>query len=229
LVAIAINDPTLLIAGAALVLVALVVGIFMAITKPERRGLVGVLSVVGLAALLGGIGITAYIALRGPSLAKAPDLDVSLSGSSTMTLTGEVKVSGIPENAHYWVEVDAREYTVTDNAGAYEQLGTPLYQAQLGADSQGNIDTRFGVPLAANQYPAVSVEAWYGDHAGPCGSLTVPGGANLIQAPVTSASATTSSTAVAQKAKAQSGFLEQFSRPGCVVVRLPTGKASVKR
>jgi hypothetical protein len=201
LVAVAINNLPLLIVGVGLVGLAVVVGAIIRIANLKELGQV-ILSVGGLAALVGGIGVTGYIALLGPSMAKAPDLDVAVSGSSGhLSLVGEVKVSGISQDAHYWVEVDARQYNFAHGAGSYTQLGTPLYQAQLGADSQGNIDTKFAVPLAARQYPAVSVEAWYGTQHGPCGSLTVTGGASLTDARAGSS-------------------LEQHSRPGCVVVRL---------
>lgn len=214
LVAIAINNSDLLIAAVALIIVAVLAGIALAVANPKSTdGWAIVVSIFGGLALLAGIIITGYIALSGPASTKTPDLDVAVSGSATtVSLTAEVKASGIPENSHYWVEVDARSYQASQNGGSYVQLGTPLYQAQLGSDSQGNIDTKIGLPVASKQYPAVSVEAWYGDHPGPCGSLTVAGGANLPKQ--------------AQAQAQQKAFLDQYSRPGCVVVRIPTASAT---
>jgi hypothetical protein len=238
LVAIAINNLPMLVVGTGLVVLAVVIGVFISIEAP--KGNVGrSLLIVGLGALLAGLVITGYIALRGPSVAKSPDLNVTLSGDSGhYDLAGEVTVSGIPENAHYWVEVDARQYELNNATGSYVTLGTPLYQAQLGADSQGNIDEKFALPLAATQYKVVSVEAWFGDHAGPCGSLTVPGGASLTQvSPRTVEATRTAAGRAAAKAEAKTmaktgnpaeaeaaareTLLAQTSRPGCVVVRLP--------
>jgi len=126
---------------------------------------------------------------------------VSLTGSSALTLNGEVKVSGIPENAHYWVQVVL--------VSTSHRQGRCLRAARNSALSgtarcrqSGQHRQQVRRALASTEYPAVSVEAWYGDHAGPCGSLTLSGGANLTHA--------------------QAAFVEENSRPGCVVVRLPT-------
>jgi hypothetical protein len=164
----------------------------------------------GTVLLFMGIGITGYAALVVPAVAKAPNINIALSRSGAqLVLTAHVEASGIPESEEYWIEIDAREYLVepgahgTANGGRYVQLGTPLYQQQLGADSQGNIDSLVTVPLPAGSYPAVSVEAWDGAHEGPCGSLDILGGANLTHSPETKSN------------------LEDVGRSGCVVVRLP--------
>jgi hypothetical protein len=167
---------------------------------------------LGTVLLIAGIAITGYVALVGPAVAKTPDIDVSLSQSSEgLVLTAHVKVSGIPENKEYWFEVDAREYKQEpNNGGKYVSLGTPLYQNQLGADSEGDIDTTVTIPLPPGNYPALSVEAWSGPHAGPCGSLEVPGGAALAH-------------------ETSGSSLAKTSREGCVILRLPASTTATTR
>jgi hypothetical protein len=124
-------------------------------------------------------------------------------------LTAHVKASGIRQDSEYWVEVDAREYATDSKGGRYKPLGTPFYQNQLGADSQGDIDSLVTIPLPPGTYPAISVEAWNGGpHGGPCGSLERSGGASL--------------THIVDGASS-----EEKVREGCVVLRLPA--STVKR
>jgi hypothetical protein len=194
--------------GLGAVFAAIVIGALGLINaKGKLRTALGFL---GTVLLFVGIGVTGYAALVVPAVAKAPNINVALARSGAqLVLTAHVKASGIPESEEYWIEIDAREYLVEPgargaaNGGRYVQLGTPLYQQQLGADSQGNIDSLVTVPLPAGSYPAVSVEAWDGAHEGPCGSLDVLGGANLTHSPETKSN------------------LEDVGRSGCVVVRLP--------
>jgi hypothetical protein len=202
--AMVINHRFSLISGLALVLVGTAIGGFLLVIKPNEQ-VPRALVLAGSAFVLVGITITAYTALIAPAIAKAPDIDVAVSDAAgQLTLTAHVKVGGIKESDHYWVEVDARTY-VSTGGGSYLQLGPPLYQAQLGADSQGNIDSTVSVPLLPGQYPAASIEAWYGKHAGPCGLLAVTAGAS------------------AKNAATREAKLQQNGRPGCVVVRLPRG------
>jgi hypothetical protein len=191
--------------GLGSVLAAIAIGAFGLLAKGQITKPLGV---IGTGLLFLGIAITGWAALVSPALAKAPNIDVNLSHSEGgLVLSAEIKASGIPQGEQYWIEVDAREYLAPSaNGGSsakYVQLGTPLYQQQLGADSQGNIDSTVTMPVPAGTYPAVSVEAWAGAHSGPCGSLGVAGGANLANSPETSSN------------------LEQVGRSGCAIVRLP--------
>jgi hypothetical protein len=202
-----INHRPSILCGFGLVLVAIAIGaVIMARQNDESQGLI----IVGTVVLFVGIGITAYTALVAPAIARAPSINIALSRSSgQLVLTAHIKEGGIPDSSQYWIEIDAREYVPGASPGKkadgmYVALGTPLYQTQIGADSQGNIDDIVSIPLLSDNYSVVSVEAWSGHHAGPCGSLEVPGGANLTQAPNTTES-----------------NLEKYSRAGCAVLRLP--------
>ena len=208
--AMAINHEKLVLIGFGGVGLAVAIGALVVAFDIDGKFLGPSLTLVGTAALIVGIGITAYLALVGPAVAKAPSINVALSQSSgQLILTAHVKASGIPESSQYWFEIDAREYRKT-SGGKYDVLGTPLYQNQLGADSQGDIDSIVTLPLPPGTYPAVSIEAWNGPHAGPCGSLEVPGGASLTRSAGSSAS------------------LEQTAREGCVIMRLPASTMPVK-
>jgi len=200
-----INDRVLAVIGLGAVLVAIAIGAFGLLLKGE---VTKPLSIIGTALLFVGIATTGWAALVSPALAKAPNVDVSLSRvEGSLVLSAEIKASGIPQGQQYWVEIDAREYVAAESkdgaSGKYVPLGTPLYQQQLGADSQGNIDSTVTMPVPAGSYPAISIEAWAGAHPGPCGSLGVAGGANLAHSPETSSN------------------LEQVGRSGCAVIRLP--------
>ncbi len=210
--AMAINHRTWVLVGFGSVGVAVAIGALIVAFNIDGRVLGPLLPRVGAVLLIVGIGVTAYLALVGPAVAKAPSIDVVLSQSSgQLVLTARVKASGIPESSQYWFEIDAREYRREGDGGKYDTLGTPLYQNQLGADSAGDIDSMVTIPLPPGSYPAVSVEAWNGAHAGPCGSLEVPGGASL-----------THSTHV-------ESTIEENSRVGCVIVRLPASAITPER
>jgi hypothetical protein len=179
--AMVINNRGWVLAGFGLVFAAVVLGGFRVLLGPHCERLGYVLVVLGSLCLPAGIGLTGYLALVGPAVAKAASINVSLSETSNqLILTAHVKASGIPESSQYWFEIDAREYKAS-KGGVYAPLGPPLYQNQLGADSQGNIDSLVTVPLPKGNYPAVSVEAWNGARRGPCGSLEVKEGAYLTQ------------------------------------------------
>jgi hypothetical protein len=203
----AINHRWLVVLGLGLVLGSIGVGAAV-LALGQGNGAVGkIAACVGTAMLFAGIFITAYAALIEPGVAKTPNLDIALSESSSkgLTVTAHVTASGIKENTPYWLEIDARAYKKESKGGKYVPLGTPLYQNQLGADGKGNIDSNVTIPIPAENFSVISVEAWNGAHAGPCGSLEVEGGANLTQLPKKNAATT----------------LEESSRPGCVVIRLP--------
>lgn len=207
--AMAINHRTSVLIGFGAVGVAVAIGALIVALEIDDKVLGPILVGVGTLSLIVGITITGYLALVGPAVAKAPSINVALSQSSgQLILTAHVKASGIPESSQYWFEIDAREYKKEGNGGKYDVLGTPLYQNQLGADSQGNIDNIVTIPLPPGDYPAVSVEAWNGPHDGPCGSLEVPGGASLTH-PVNS----------------NESNIEENSREGCVIIRLPASTA----
>jgi hypothetical protein len=206
--AMVINDRLPVFIGFFAVLLAVAVGaVIVANQSIESKPLI----VVGTLLLFVGIGITGYAALAAPAIAKAPSINTALTEpGGQLMLTAHIKAGGIPDDAQYWIEIDAREYVPEPHTGEgvggkYVPLGTPLYQAQLGADSQGNVDDLVNIPLPPHPtYNVVSVEAWSGAHAGPCGSLEVPGGANLTQAPNTT-----------------EAHLDVNARAGCVVIRLP--------
>jgi hypothetical protein len=205
--AMVINDRLPVYIGFFAVLLAVAVGaVIVASQSIKSKPLI----VVGTLLLFVGIGITGYAALAAPAIAKAPSINTALTEpAGQLMLTAHIKASGIPDDAQYWIEIDAREYVPERSkegvGGKYVPLGTPLYQAQLGADSQGNVDDIVNIPLLPHDtYNVISVEAWSGAHAGPCGSLEVPGGANLTQAPNTT-----------------EAHLEVNARAGCVVIRLP--------
>jgi hypothetical protein len=203
--ALVINDRWLVISGFLAVLLAIFTAALVIAVNPSkgRRTII----TAGTVMLFIGLAITGVVALVGPAVAKAPSINVALSQSSgKLILTAHVKASGIPDSSQYWFEIDAREYKQA--GGKYDLLGTPLYQNQLGADSQGNVDTIVTIPLPPGNYPAVSIEAWNGPHSGPCGSLEVPGGATL-----------------AHSANSNSA-LEENARVGCVILRLPASSPS---
>lgn len=205
--ALAINHRWLVVLGFGFVIGSVAIGAAV-LALGQGGGPVGkIAACVGTALLFAGIFITAYAALIEPGVAKTPNLNIALSESSSkgLTVTAHVTASGIKENTPYWLEIDAREYRKESKGGKYVPLGTPLYQNQLGADGKGNINSIVTIPILAENFSVISVEAWNGAHAGPCGSLEVEGGANLTQLPKKNAAAT----------------LEESSRPGCVVVRLP--------
>jgi hypothetical protein len=207
--AVALNHPVLLIIGIVLVGLGVLCGLWILLSGFEFHKAEScqerIVPVAGVLSLVLGIGITGFIVLLGPAVARVPAIDVALTGTpSNFALDGEVKVGGIKQEYHYWVEVDARKAA---GNGSYKAVEKPLYLAQLGADSQGNIDMKFAITLIPHGYQAVSVEAWYGDHSGPCGSLAVTGGANL--------------TEPGGSADKLAEYLDENSRPGCVVVRLP--------
>lgn len=200
--AVVINHRAFIVAGLAAVLVAVFLGA-LALMIPSKA-VTDILVVVGTVLLFIGIGITGYTALVAPDVAKAPDIDTTLTQAAggQLTLTAHVKASGIKESEQYWVNVEAR----SEKAGRYVVVGSPIYQAQLGADGQGNVDTDLTIPLPKGKYSAVSVEGWDGFHAGPCASLETPGGAKLT-------------------ASHSAEVLEE-GRTGCVVLRLPDPLAS---
>lgn len=205
--AMVINDRLAVYIGFFAVLLAVAVGAVIVANQSIKSKL---LIVVGTLLLFGGIGITGYAALAAPAVARAPSINTALTEpAGQLMLTAHIKASGVPDDAQYWIEIDARKYVPERNeegvGGKYVPLGTPLYQTQLGADGQGNVDDIVNIPLLPHDtYNVVSVEAWSGAHAGPCGSLEVPGGANLTQAP-----------------NATAAQLEATARAGCVVIRLP--------
>jgi hypothetical protein len=201
--AMVINHRTLVTVGFAAVLVSIMTGALLLAVETGR--LSGPLGVIGTLLLFFGIGVTGYAALAAPAIAKAPSINTTLSSSSgQLVLSASIKATGIPESSQYWVEIDAREYVEGKGRsapGRYVPLGTPLYQTQLGADSQGNVEDSVTLPLVPGKYNVVSVEAWSGAHAGPCGSLEVQGGADLTSA--------------------SEAHLQEIGRSGCVVLRLP--------
>jgi len=203
--ALAVNHRALIVIGSLAVLLAVAIGaILLTINKTRHPRRTKWLTRIGLVSLVLGIGVAGYTALIAPGIAKAPNIDVTLTKSSgQFILNAHVTASGIKENSPYWIEVDAREYVASGKSGRYVALGTPLYQSQLGADGQGNIDSNVTIPLPVDPLSVVSIEGWDGPHPGPCGSLGVEGGANLTQSLETEAE------------------LEKYSRPGCVVIRLP--------
>jgi hypothetical protein len=215
--ALVINDRSLVVSGFAAVLAAIFIGALVSALEPRgwrRKWSIG----VGTILLFAGLGVTAYVALVGPAVAKAPSIDVGLTQSSRqLILTAHVKASGIAVSSQFWFEIDAREYVPGSDGGKYDPLGTPLYQNQLGADSQGDIDSTVTIPLPPGPYNVVSVEAWDGAHAGPCGSLQVEGGASLTQLP---------KKAPNEATKPRAAILKAHGRAGCVVFRLPAAPAA---
>jgi hypothetical protein len=193
--ALAVNDFKWVAIGFGCVLASIAFGaVGLALNVSKRRG--GIVWVsLGTALLFGGIATTAYAALIEPGVAKAPNINVALAETaSQLDLTAHVTASGIPDSSQYWFEIDAREYRAGGGGGRYVPLGTPLYQNQLGADGQGNINSIVTIPLPPGKYNVVSVEAWNGAHAGPCGSLQVEGGASLTQTPTQSKAKKTKKT-----------------------------------
>ncbi|HEX5852024.1 MAG TPA: hypothetical protein VFY36_02915 [Solirubrobacteraceae bacterium] len=211
--AMVINHRTLVTIGFSAVLLAMLTGALVLAAQLKSAVINSILGVVGTLLLFFGIGVTGYAALAAPAIAKAPSIDTTLSISSgQLVLVAKIKATGIPESSQYWVEIDARKFVKSTGEGAagrYAQLGTPLYQAQLGADSQGNVEDTVTLPLVPGNYKAVSVEAWSGPHAGPCGSLQVQGGANLARASIN------------ESASDHEATLEETGRAGCAVLRLP--------
>lgn len=209
--AMVINHRTLVTLGFGAVLLSILIGVIMlALRSSQSDGdgcccLTGLLGGLGTVLLFIGLGITGWAALAEPATAKAPSIDTKIEETAgKLVLAAQVKASGIPEKEEYWVEVDAREYVAgAHETGRYIPLGTPLYQSQLGADSGGDVQDSVTIPLAADTYRVVSVEAWSGAHAGPCGSLEVRGGADLAHA------------------RRKPSVLEDVGRAGCVVLRLP--------
>jgi hypothetical protein len=211
--AMVINHRTLVTIGFASVLASILIGATVTAINSNSRAFNSTFGIAGTMLLFFGIGVTGYTALAAPAIAKAPSISTTLSESSgKLVLSAQVKATGIPESSQYWVEIDAREYIPSKDrgtAGRYVPLDTPLYQTQLGADSQGNIEDSVTLPLVPGTYRVVSVEAWSGPHAGPCGSLQVDGGANLAQ------------VSKGESATEHESSLEDVGRAGCVVLRLP--------
>jgi hypothetical protein len=243
--AMVINNRALVLIGFGLVFAAVVLGGFNVLLAPHYKRIGTLLIVLGSLCLPAGIGLTGYLALTGPAVAKAASINVSLSKTSNqLILTAHVKASGIPESSQYWFEIDAREYK-SRKGGVYAPLGPPLYQNQLGADSQGNIDSIVTVPLPEGNYPAVSIEAWNGASRGPCGSLEVKEGAYLTQvtAPVKAtptkkkanqkaksgktkavrgaARGRNKTTPAKAEAKTSVAKKTMHGRVGCIILRLP--------
>jgi hypothetical protein len=198
----ATNEPGTLAFGLIAVLVAVFIGALVLVLGKDN-GLTKAFIGLAMVFLFGGIGVTGYAAVVVPAIAKAPDIDATLAESPTHQLvaTIHVKASGIQEANPYWVKIEARRYEPGPKGGKYLPLGTPIYEAQLGADGQGNVDTKVEVPLPLGEYNVISVESWEGSGHGPCGSLEVPGGANLTHLPEEA--------------------IDKRGRIGCVVMRLP--------
>jgi hypothetical protein len=222
--ALVINHRLLTIGGFGAVLVAIAIGAAVLLMGTDHPVIGEALTIIGTILLFIGIGVAGYAALVAPAVAKAPDIDASLSRSSgEFVLTAHVKASGIPESEPYWIEVDAREYVAGSNGGKYTPLGTPLYQNQLGADSLGNVESTLTIPLPVGAYGVVSVEGWNGAHAGPCGSLTIEGGANLTKMPAVKPGERRRSAL-----KTTQTLLEEHGRSGCLVMRVPPRPAVVQ-
>jgi hypothetical protein len=210
--ALAVNHRGFVIGGFASVIASIAIAAIVLALDIGKEDSGKVLTVIGTLLLFGGIFVTAYAALVAPGIAKTPNINIALSESPTKELdvTAHVTASGIKENTPYWLEVDAREYQKEAQGGHYIPIETPLYQNQLGADSKGDINSIVTIQIPEAKYKVISVEAWNGAHAGPCGSLETEGGANLTQLPKE-----------AEAKKQAEKQLSDIARAGCVVVRLP--------
>lgn len=200
----AINEPVVVAGGGVCVLFAVMIGavsvagIAGKVTPPPWLGY------VGLAFLFGGLALAGYAALVVPTLTNSPNISVTFTNpaapSHDLGLAAEVKATAIGRDTLYFVEIDGLTYV--HGAKRYRAAGPPLYLGQFGADNSGKIDAKVNMAVPQGNYSAISVQAWYGKHSGPCQSLVAND----------SASAGTARDPIVQ---------DNTGREGCVLVRVP--------
>jgi hypothetical protein len=192
-----LNEEELLLLGLVLTAVAVLLGIATLLLKPTGwRTPVTLLAAT--VALMVGVAIATYAILIAPSASRGATMDVTLTRSGgQVSLSARIKSHNVPETEGFWIEIAERRY---EPGGRYVQVGSPLYESEIGPDAQGNVDTTLNVPLPRGGYTAVSVAAWNGYHSGPCGWLELPGGAQLPRLPI--------------------GFVRRHARIGCTLVQV---------
>jgi hypothetical protein len=193
-----LNKPDLAWIGLLLVAVAmLMLGIYVIFDpsgSDRKKWRWRALALAGTLAIMGGVGVTGYAALAEPALSGEPKVVASLTWGKPLVLTTTVKANAVTRNDVFHFEVDGLVENKTDHSYMFD--APVLYQAQLGSDGSGIIDSTFTIPIPNHRYEDIGVSAWSGEHPGPCGSLK-------------NAKTTTAS-----------GNAKQFSRKGCSVIHV---------
>jgi hypothetical protein len=99
---------------------------------------------------------TAYAVLLAPTKSSSPIVDAELLSTRPLLLRGEVKATGIKRGELFQVVVNGLDLI----EGQYQRVGPALYHGVLGADSSGEIEANFKIPIHRGGYEAVAVIAW---------------------------------------------------------------------
>jgi hypothetical protein len=159
----------------ALLAIALALGIFGADT-PRHRGIRTIL--FGFSFLLftggiiiGGLAASLITATRGqPAIAATVH---TVDGS--LQLDGTVSTSGVKAGERIQVRVTGHRQ--------HNKIGSRLYEAWIGPDSQGNVTTQIALRLDPTQYDEVFVAAWF-DVAPTCDTDASTVGCALVGIPI---------------------------------------------
>jgi hypothetical protein len=170
--AVLINNPLGFFAGLTAVVLGFALGAYCVVRGKAGRGVNRLAGVAGLLLLCGLLG-TAYAAIKAPSEASDPTVNISLTGGDHPELHVSVAATGIPRNATLQVEVERLRIGPD---GYFHSVPPSLYHAELGANLQGNVATTISMPIprASRQYSTINVEAWTGSQHHFCGFPKTP-------------------------------------------------------
>jgi hypothetical protein len=118
---------------------------------------------VPISAILFIVGVVSAVlaAVQAATAPTQPSLSATFTSSNGIfAVEGEAKTTGLPADQH----VKIRAYTTALNGS----LGTPIFMADEGPDSLGNVDAKFSIPLPHNGMPLIQIEAWAGDTTPDC-------------------------------------------------------------
>jgi hypothetical protein len=140
-------------------------------TQPPRyTGQAKLVRYIGLGLVLAGVAGTLYTAVGAPSIRSDPTVNASITGTPTsLSLKADISASGISRSSTFQVLV----LRLTTMSGTARVVGTSLYHAELGADSEGNVSDSIEMPLpapsaAVSPYDSLAVVAGTGTDENLC-------------------------------------------------------------
>jgi hypothetical protein len=202
LAAAALNKEGTVVVGLAATMIGLALLVWGFATRRDKIWRTPLLVCAALAVLV-GVTATAIAALFGPVIASQPSISASLTPGPPPVLHARVTATGIPRRTTYRIAVFGESIGAH---GDFVDQATPpyLYDAYVGADSSGDIDTRFAVPVPVARYPVIALYA-HPTHDEP----------TLLQCVAAQTTTAPKQTTTAPK----SGYgREQVAKEGCVFI-----------
>jgi hypothetical protein len=137
--------------GLGVISIALAAAAFLWTTLRRPRLLVASLILFTLALLM---GVSA--AVLTPSTREQPFVSAKITSSATGTiLQATVKAAGLRSDENLRIVI----HQLVVDAEGYETQGNPLYEADIGPDPGGKVDTVIEIPVEPERYTAVDVVA----------------------------------------------------------------------